>query len=183
MERNHTLPNRMRQVFIQPNIGMDGEVRHPIAEILNTVLADEAVLTMKTRSAHWQVRGPSFLDLRNLFEQQIQQLNMISDHIALRVRMLDGFVIGSFEEFLNYTRLEEQPGEVPNITDLLADHEISICRLGEDAQTCLEEYCDHDTYALLVRFTLLHEKMAGDLRPYIEPELLCVQSPGEARRN
>lgn len=174
MERNLTFSNRV----IQPNIGMDGEVRHPVAEILNTVLADEAILTMKTRSAHWQVRGPSFLDLRNLFEQQIHQLNMISEHIALRVRMLDGFVIGSFEEILNYTRLEEQPGEVPHIMDLLADQETSIRFLGEDAQKCLEEYCDHGTYALLVRFTHLHEKMAGDLRSYIEPEMPHDQSPG-----
>jgi len=180
MERNPTpiTTNRVRKVFIQPNIELDGYVRNPVVGILNTVLADEEVLTMKTHSAYWQVRGPDFLDLRNLFEKQLNQLNTISDHIAVRVRMLGGFIIGSFEEYLNYTRLEEQPGEAPDIMDLLANHEASIRCLGEDAKKCLEEYDDHGTYALLVRFSLLHEKMAGNLRSYIEPEMPRDQSLG-----
>ena len=37
--------------------------------------------------------------------------------------MLGGFAIGSLEEFLNHTRLEEQPGDIPDILRLLADHE------------------------------------------------------------
>ena len=37
--------------------------------------------------------------------------------------MLGGFAIGSLEEFLSHTRLEEQPGVVPDILRLLADHE------------------------------------------------------------
>jgi len=170
MESNST-PITMKPILpflSHPNVELDGVVRHPIVEILNTVLADESVLAMKTRSAHWHANGPGFLDLRNLFDRQFHQLNMIMDHIAIRVRMLGGFAISSFEEFLNYTRLEEQPGEATNIMDLFADHETSIRCLNEDAQKCLEVYCDHETYALLVRFTRQHEMMARNLRSYID---------------
>jgi starvation-inducible DNA-binding protein len=174
--------NAKLQVSIQPNIGLDEDVRKSIMEILNTLLADEAVLTMKTRSARWHLSGPGFLDLRTLFDQQFHHLNKISNEIAERVRILGGFSIHSFEEFLNYTRLEEQTGEASHITDLLAGHEASVRFLREDARKCLEEYEDHGTYALFVRFIGLHEKMAWILRSYIEPELTHDESQGNKVR-
>jgi starvation-inducible DNA-binding protein len=163
--------NLKPQVLIQPNIGLDGDARKSVVEILNTLLADEGVLTMKTRGAHWHVRGPGFLEMQNLFEQHFQQLNIISNEIADRVRMLGGSAISSFEEFLKYTRLKEQPGDDPDFMGLLADHESSVRFLREDARKCFEEYEDHGTYALFVSFIGLHEKMAWILRSYIEPEV------------
>jgi len=172
MGHNHIAGiNSKPQVTIEPNIGLDVDARNSIMEILNTILADEAILTVKTHSAHWHVRGLGFLELRTLFDQQFQQLNVISDDIAERVRMLGGFAISSFEKFLRYTRLEEQPGEAPYIIGLLADHESSIRYMREDARKCLEEYEDHGTYALIVSFICLHEKMAWILRSHIEPEV------------
>jgi starvation-inducible DNA-binding protein len=172
MARNHAPgTNYNLQVPIEPNIGLDGDARNSVVEILNTLLADETVLTMKTRSAHWHVHGPGFLEMQSLLEQQFNQLNKISDEIAERVRMLGGFTISSLEECLRYTRLKELPGEVPEIMGLLADHEASVRFLREDARKCFEEYEDHGTYALLVSFIGLHEKMAWILRSYIEPEV------------
>jgi starvation-inducible DNA-binding protein len=167
--------NLKLQVSIQPNIGLDGDARHSVVEILNTFLADEAVLTMKTRSAHWHLHGLGFHDLRLLYDQQFHQLNKLTDEIAERVSMLGGFAVSSFEEFLQYTRLVEQSGEAPDMMSLLADHEATIRFLREDARKCFEEYEDHGTYALLVRFIRLHEKMAWILRSSIEPELPCAE--------
>jgi starvation-inducible DNA-binding protein len=160
--------NAKLQVFIQPNIGLDSEVRHAVVEILNIILADEAVLTLKTHSAHWHVRGVGFLDLRTLFDQQVQQLIKMSVEIAERVCMLGGFAISSFEEFLNFTRMEEQPGVAPDILHLLADQEASIRYIREDARKCAQEYEDEGTNELLVNVLRLHEKMAWMLRSYIE---------------
>ena len=84
---------------IQPNIGLDGDARLAVTEILNTILADEMVLTMKTQSARWHVRGPGFLDFRALFDQQFRQMIVISDDLADRVNMLGGSAIGSLKSF------------------------------------------------------------------------------------
>jgi starvation-inducible DNA-binding protein len=162
--------NSKLQVLIQPNIGLDSEVRHSVVELLNISLADEAVLTTKTRCAHWNVRGADFFELHTLFETQYQLLNNISDEIAERARMLGGIAIGSHEEFLDLTRLEEEPGVVPDILRLLADHEASIRFLRDDARKCTEEYEDEGTFVLLVSVMRLHEKMAWMLRSYIENE-------------
>jgi len=169
MGRNYSVRIKTKlPVSIQPNIGLGGDERDSIMEILNINLADEALLTMKTRSAHWHVRGPGFLELRTLFDQQVRQLNKILDEIAERVRILGGYSISSFEEFLSYTRLQEQPGEGPEVINLLADHEALIRFLREDARKCLEVYEDHGTNATFVSFISAHEKMAWILRSKIE---------------
>ena len=162
--------NTKLQVLIQPNIGLDSEVRKSVVDILNTILADEEVLTMKTHGAHWHVQGAGFLGLRALFDQQAQQLNAISDDIAERVRMLGGFASSSFAEILKNTRIEEQPGVVPDILRLLADQEACIRFMREDARKCTQEYEDEGTNEFLVAVMRLHEKMAWMLRSYIEPE-------------
>ena len=163
--------NTKLPVLIQPNIGLDSDVRHSVVEILNNTLANEAVLTIKTRSAHWNVSGAGFFEQHILFDSQYKQLNDVSDEIAERARMLGGIALGSLHEFIENTRVEEQPGVVPDILRLLADHEASIRFLREDARKCTEEYEDEGTFELLVGVMRLHEKMAWILRSYIEPVL------------
>jgi starvation-inducible DNA-binding protein len=162
--------NSKLQVLIEPNIGLDSDSRHPVLDILNNTMANEAVLLTKTRSAHWNVSGTGFFQLRILFSTQNKQLNDMSDEIAERVRMLGGFTFGSFEEFLKYTRLKEQPRDVPDVLHLLADHESVIRFLREDVKKCTEEYEDEGTFELLVGVMRMHEKMAWVLRSYIENE-------------
>jgi starvation-inducible DNA-binding protein len=159
-------------VLIQPNIGLDSDVRQSVVTLLNITLADEVVLTTKTRCAHWNIHGANFFELHSLFETQYQELNNIIDEIAKRARMLDGFAIGSLVEFLSHTRLEEQPGEIPNVLHLLTAYETSIRFLREDARKCAEEYEDAGTTELLIGLMRLHEKMAWTLRAYIRVEPL-----------
>ncbi len=162
-------------VEIQPNIGLDSDVRHSVVDILNNALANEAVLSQKIRSAHWNVSGSGFFELHILFDSQYKQLNEISDEIAERSRMLGGIAIGSLKEFIQFSRLEEQPGSVPKIMILLADHEATIRFLREDARKCEEEYEDEGTFELLVSVMRLHEKMAWMLRSYLEIEPVFVE--------
>jgi starvation-inducible DNA-binding protein len=170
MDHNRNDGHNPKQILIQPNIGLDNDARQSIVKILNNTLANEAVLTQKTRSAYWNVSGPGFIELHILFDSQYKQLNTISDGLAERARMLGGAVIGSLQEFIKNTRLEEQLGAIPGILHLLADNEASIRYLREDAKRCTEEFEDEGTFELLVSIMRLHEKMAWMLRSYIEPE-------------
>jgi starvation-inducible DNA-binding protein len=156
------------QFLIQPNIGLNGDVRHAVVEILNKILANEVVLTLKTHSAHWNASGASFFELHTLFDTQYRQLNDISDELAERVRMLGGIAIGSLHEFINFSRLEEQLGDIPVLIDLLSDHEAAIRFLRNDARKCTQEYEDEGTFDLLVSVMRRHEKMAWMLRANIE---------------
>ncbi|PKN99528.1 MAG: DNA starvation/stationary phase protection protein [Chloroflexi bacterium HGW-Chloroflexi-4] len=157
-------------IVIQPNIGLENDVRLPIIKILNSILSNEAVLSLKTRNAHWNVKGTNFFELHFLFDTQYKQLNDISDEIAERVRMVGGSAMGSFAEFLTHSRLEEHPPEIPNTLQLLADHETIIRYLHEDIRKCNDEYEDEGSSDLMVSVMRMHEKMAWMLRSYIETE-------------
>ncbi len=157
-------------VLIQPNIGLDSDVRNPVVELLNNNLANEAVLSQKTRSAHWNASGKGFFELHILFETQYKQLNEITDKIAERTRMLGGIALASFAGFLAHSRLEEQSAFIPDILHLLADHETLIRFLREDIRKCTDEFEDEGSIELLVSVMSLHEKMAWILRAYIEQE-------------
>jgi starvation-inducible DNA-binding protein len=159
--------NPKMQVDLQPNIGLDDNARKSVVGLLNVILADEAILTVKTRSAHWNIHGVYFLELNTLYISQTLSLNAISDEIAERVRILGGFAIGSLQEFLDHTRLGEQSGKVPHILHLLADQESTIRFLREDANLCSEEFEDQGTFRMLVDIIRLHEKMAWMLQSYI----------------
>jgi starvation-inducible DNA-binding protein len=172
MRNNHDDGHNLKlQITIQPNIGLDSDARRSVVEILNHSLANEAVLTLKTRSAQWNVSGTGFFEMQTLFNSQCGQLTDFSDRIAERIRILGGQPIGSFEVFLKNTRLDEQVATVPRIMNLLADHEAAIRFLRDDAKKCSEEHEDEGTRDLLVSILSLHEKMAWVLRSHIEPEL------------
>jgi starvation-inducible DNA-binding protein len=170
-------------ILIQPNIGLESDVRHPIVEILNNSLADETVLSRKTHSAHWNASGSGFFEMHILFETQYKQLDEIADKIAERARILGGVAIASFKEFLAHARIDEQSPNPPEILHLLADHETVIRFLREDIRKCSEEYEDEGTVELLVGVMSLHEKMAWMLRSYIEHEPVYGESQKRNAKN
>ncbi len=178
MEHNRNDGYKLKStILIQPNIGLDSDVRHSVVEILNKTLANETVLTVKTRSAHWNVSGAQFFELYTLFASQYKQLNNISDELAERVRMLGGTALGSLQELIKYTQLTEQPGVFPDIFHLISDHEMIIRFMRDDARKCSEEFEDEGTFELLVNIMRSHEKMAWMLRSYIENKLYQDESP------
>lgn len=161
--------NENQQILMyQPNIGLSSDVRNPIIKILNTCLANEAVLSQKTRGIHWNRIGNGFLEIYILLESQYKQLSEIVDKIAERTRILGGRALGSFTEILERTQIDDQQDNIPGVLHLLADHETVIRSLREEIRKCSEQYEDEGTVELLVGVMSLHEKMAWMLRSYIE---------------
>ncbi len=157
---------------MQVNIGLTDEQRQGVVRILNTLLADEYVLYTKTRNYHWNVVGPQFNDLHRFFEEQYNELNTIVDDVAERARALGGFALGTLAEFVQQTRLKEEPGVYPMARDmlatLLADHEAIIRSLRVDLETCANTYGDAGTNDFLTTLMEKHEKMAWMLRAFLE---------------
>src|SRR5215211_8720323 len=99
---------------IDINIGLSEESLDGVIQILNNVLCDEYVLYTKTRNYHWNVVGPHFNDRHKFFQEQYETLDEIIDEVAERARNLNGKSLGTLQEFLEYARIKESPGEYPN---------------------------------------------------------------------
>ena len=80
---------------------------------LPNLLADSYSLYLKTHNLHWDVDGPQFNTLRQMFEQQHVRLAIAVDGIAERVRALGIKALDSYSEFTKLTSIAEAKGADP----------------------------------------------------------------------
>jgi len=156
---------------MKTKIGISAENREKLVQLLNTLLADEFVLYVKTRNFHWNVFGMHFHDLHKFFESQYEALDEVVDQVAERARALGGFAYGSLAEFLKVTRLKEVAGQPLEskamLKALLEDHESIIRILRKDVKVSSDEYGDAGTSDFLTGLMEAHEKMAWMLRSFL----------------
>lgn len=157
---------------VKVDIGVKDDARKKIAEILNMRLCDEYVLYTKTRKYHWNVVGPRFHQLHEFFEEQYEELDEMVDGIAERVRQLGAKSLGTLDEFVRHSSINEDPGQHPDaqtmISNLLSDHETIIQTLRKNVEECEDKYDDMVTSNFLQDKVEKHEKMAWMLRAHLE---------------
>ena len=155
-----------------PRIGISEKNLAAVSECLSHILADAVVLYTKTRKFHWNVSGPSFMELHKLFEAQYKELEEAIDEIAERISKLGSAVPGTMAEFVQMTTITETPGKVPSqkdmIKELLADHENVIKTLRKAVDDCDDKFKDAGTADFLTGLMEDHETIAWTLRRYME---------------
>jgi starvation-inducible DNA-binding protein len=77
------------------SVKLDDSTRRKIIDILNARLADTLDLKTQTKQAHWNVKGPEFYQLHELFDQIATHLEDQADMIAERVTALGGTALGT----------------------------------------------------------------------------------------
>src|SRR6059058_3359230 len=121
---------------MKTEIGIKPANTAEIAQSLNTLLADEHVLYIKTRRAHWNVEGPDFLTIHRFFEEQYKQIEEIIDDVAERIRTIGHYAEASMTDFLKITHLSEESRQKNDsagfMKSLLEDHESIIIHLREN---------------------------------------------------
>ncbi|HEY6543133.1 MAG TPA: ferritin-like domain-containing protein, partial [Ktedonobacteraceae bacterium] len=66
-----------------------------LIEILNRRLADAIDLQLQSRQAYWNVKGPNFLSLRDLFDKVAEGVEEYASQIAGRIVQLGGRAEGT----------------------------------------------------------------------------------------
>jgi starvation-inducible DNA-binding protein len=154
------------------NIGLNDEQRQGVVDLLNRVLADAYLLLIKTKKYHWDVVGPQFRSLHELWEEHYEALTESIDACAERTRMLGGYPLGTAEGFLKHASLREHPGDLPvaeeMVDRLVNDHEQVIRNLRRFIDQCADEFHDEGTADFLTGLMEQHEEMAWMLRSFIE---------------
>ncbi len=157
---------------VKTDIGVKDDARKKLVETLNMRLCDEYVLYTKTRKFHWNVVGPRFSQLHEFFEEQYEIIDEMIDEIAERARQLGGRSLGTLDEFVRHSSINEDPGQNPDaqtmISNLLKDHEVIIKTLRKNADEADEEYDDMATNDFFLEAVQKHEKMAWMLRAHLE---------------
>jgi starvation-inducible DNA-binding protein len=77
------------------NNALPEDVQARLIEILNRRLADAIDLQLQSRQAYWNVKGPNFLSLRELFDKVTEEVEVYANLIAERIVQLGGKAEGT----------------------------------------------------------------------------------------
>ncbi len=86
--------------------------REKTIEILNARLADAIDLKTQAKQAHWNVKGPHFIGLHELFDQVATAVEAHIDLIAERATALGGTAMGTARVVAQTSTLSEYPLEI-----------------------------------------------------------------------
>lgn len=164
--------NHQKNNAMKTEIGIKPANTAEVAQSLNILLADEHVLYIKTRRAHWNIEGPDFLTIHRFFEEQYKQLEAIIDDIAERIRTIGHYAEATLAGFLKETHLSEETREENNsagfMKSLLNDHETIIVHLRENIDRYNNDWKDVGTGDFITGLMETHEKMAWMLRAHLK---------------
>ncbi len=90
----NTLPVNARKAMIAP---------------LNQLLAEALATYTHAKQAHWNVRGPQFIALHELFDKVAQAVLAMSDELAERAVQLGGEVTGTLAAAAKSSKLPSYP--------------------------------------------------------------------------
>ena len=88
------------------------ETREKVIGLLNQSLADALDLKSQAKQAHWNVKGPSFIALHELFDQVATEMDTHVDDLAERVTALGGVAMGTVRLAAERSSLSEYPHEI-----------------------------------------------------------------------
>src|SRR2546422_2089473 len=88
------------------------ERRKQVIEILANRLADCTDLEAQAKQAHWNVKGPSFIALHELFDKVYDNVQEYADLIAERIAQLGGVAEGTVRAVAKRSRLPEYPAAI-----------------------------------------------------------------------
>ena len=152
------------------NTGISEADRKKIVEGLSALLADSYTLYLMTHNFHWNVTGPQFNSLHNMFMAQYTEQWNALDIIAERIRALGHPAPGTFKAFAKLASIEEPEG-VPTALDmiqLLVAAQEATARTARGLFPLVDKANDQPTADLLTQRLEVHEKTAWMLRSLLE---------------
>lgn len=142
------------------------------AQALGTVLADTFCLYVKVHGFHWNVSGPRFRVMHQMFEEQYNELWQALDPIAERIRALGQMAPGSLADMAALGSLPEAKG-VPGARAMMQaalDGHLAVAAGAKAALSIAERAADPATADLLTQRIASHEKTAWMLRAMLSEE-------------
>lgn len=149
---------------------IDAKKRKSIIDALNGILADTFVLYYKTHADHWNVEGPHFPSLHQMFMEQYTDMWNALDELAERLRALEAYAPISLKALAAHAELKES-GQLRDanqmVKDLAEDHE-DLCNKMSKVIALADSAEDQVTADLLTVRLGIHEKTAWMLRSFLK---------------
>jgi starvation-inducible DNA-binding protein len=138
-------------------------VRTPVVNLLNSRLADAIDLGTQAKQAHWNVKGPNFIALHELFDQVAEHIEDHVDTLAERITALGGIAHGTIAAVSRTSTLAAYPDDIADGIQHMDALSSAVADFGAKVRKAIDESAragDADTSDL---FTGMSREIDKDL--------------------
>ena len=113
--------------------------RVEISALLNQRLADAVDLQTQMKQAHWNVKGPHFIGLHELFDKIDEAVEAYVDLTAERIVQLGGIAEGTARIAAGRSRLEEYPLAIADGSAHVEAVSKALSTFGHEARNSIDQ--------------------------------------------
>lgn len=113
--------------------------REKLVDLLNARLADAIDLQTQTKQAHWNVKGPAFIALHELFDKVNEDVEDYVDLIAERAVQLGGVAEGTARAAVKRSSLPEYGPKGTGGRDHVEALSTALAAFGKLARQAIEQ--------------------------------------------
>jgi starvation-inducible DNA-binding protein len=148
-------------------------IRVQAIELLNARLADAIDLQTQTKQAHWNVKGPNFIALHELFDKVNEDVEDYVDDIAERVVQLGGVAEGTARMASKRSSLNEYPANTVDGRGHVEALSSALAAFGKSARKGIDqanEFNDLDTADLFTEISRGIDKWLWFVEAHLQAE-------------
>lgn len=145
-------------------------IREKVIPLLQARLADAVDLFTQAKQAHWNVKGPSFIALHELFDAVAEEVEGHGDLIAERI---GGRADGTSRIVAAQTKLDEYPLDVTGGMEHVAALAGRLAAFGQAVRQAIDraaEYGDADTADLFTEVSRAIDKQLWFVEAHLQAE-------------
>ncbi|HZZ78342.1 MAG TPA: DNA starvation/stationary phase protection protein Dps [Gemmataceae bacterium] len=113
--------------------------RSKAIDLLNARLADAIDLQTQTKQAHWNVKGPTFIGLHELFDKINEDVEDYVDEIAERAVQLGGVAEGTARMVAKRSSLSEYPSSAVDCRSHVDALSSALAAFGKGARKAIND--------------------------------------------
>jgi starvation-inducible DNA-binding protein len=146
------------------------KARRDLVDLLNAQLADGIDLALQAKQAHWNVKGPHFLTLHELFDKLYEEATEWNDSVAERAVQLGGTAEGTLQVVSGNTRLDPYKVELTSGRDHLEALTETVSVYARSSREAIDKAAgvgDADTADLFTEISRDVDKMLWFLESHL----------------
>ena len=144
----------MKQTFVPTQNDLAENIRSKAIALLNQHLADAIDLRLQAKQAHWNVKGPNFIALHELFDEVEEEVAEFVDEIAERGVQLGGIALGTARIVAKQSGLTEYPADISSGREHVQALSGALAKFGKSVRSAIvaaAEFDDADTADLFTQ--------------------------------
>ena len=149
------------------------QARAQLVELCNARLADAIDLQTQCKQAHWNVKGPHFIALHELFDEVNEDVEDYIDLLAERAVQLGGIADGTARSVAKRSALPEYAPKGPTGLDHVEALAAALAAFGKLARTAIDrsnELNDADTTDIFTEISRGTDKWLWFVEAHLQAE-------------